>query len=352
MIPPVLRAALLPALLALCSGCISVSVDSPAFKEHRAAKARPHKFKVVSIDAEGGSRGVGGLTGAAPDESENFAETLNKSLAEIRPDLYDAKEGIPIAVRLSSFSAPGGGMINPPLAMLFYDWNESSGKVAVKIYEEDGLTGSRGSSEAKITTRFGLLPFALIPGNRKDRPTWRALGKSGFGTAISRFGTEALPRMYASALAEALDSLSDEKVETLSRSVPLTRTEATRRRIREARGIETIHLTDPGEAETAPVVVAHKYRLTESEAKPSHPLVVDQDYSSTTHVGHVKVDTTGFSDEESDDWILRRLIPRICETKAKVMAFEDLPDADATYSVLDDKKDGSNVRTVRFRQTQ
>ena len=262
MIPPLIRSALFPALLALCSGCISVSIDSPAFKENRAAKARPHKFKVVSIDGEGGSRGVGGLTGAASDDLENYAETLNKALADVRPDLYDAEEGIPIAIRLSGSSSAGGGMVNPLLAMLFYDWHESSGKVSVKVYEKDGETGPRGSSEAKITTRFGLLPFALIPGNRKDRPTWRAVGYSNFETTASKIGTDALPRLYASALAEALDSMTDEKIEALSRSVPLTRTEATRRRIREARGIETVHLPDSGETESTPVVLEHKYRET------------------------------------------------------------------------------------------
>lgn len=339
------------ALLVFGSGCMSISVDSAVPKSGHATTARPYKFRIAAIDADGpSSGGVGNLMGGTDGEGQ--VEAMNKALSEIRPDLYDGEDGIPVAIRLSSFSSGGGGMVNPFLVMLFYDWHESTSKVTVKIYEKDGVTGHRGTSEVKTTIRMGLFPFALIPGNRKDRQTRRSIGNSGFRHAFESVMTESLPKIYADALANALDSLPDEKIEALSHSVPLTRTDATRRRILEARSIETVHLSGQNESGVAPRIVEHRYNVTDKTVKPSHPTVVEQDYSAMTLLGHVKVETTGFLDEEADEWILHRLIPRICETKALVVTFDELPVSDAMYRVLEDKTDENNVRTVKFQQIQ
>lgn len=342
-------AMLVAPLLMIGAGCYSVSVDSPAFRATKGRGIRPYRFRVEKADGPLVSAGIG--TGFPSRGGRLSAESINRALAEIRPDLHGEEDAIPISIRVSGDAAPIMKSMDPliPLSFLLcYTWADKDRKVTVKIYSGDGVTGKKGSCDATYTQRMGFFPFALLVPNRAERPTWRKV----FGVGSAPDYGAISSRMAAEALGEAIDALTDGEIEELARNVPRTRTETVRGRLLEERTVETIHLAQDAEGISSPVVLTHQFREMERPVKSTHPTVLNQEYSSRTRLGVVVADVTEFAQDEADDWLLRRLIPKICETKALVIELEDLPPGDARFSVLSDETDGNHVRTIQFRQIQ
>lgn len=327
-----LRLAVVCPLLAGAAGCMSVTLESPAFKTSSAKEGVPgRRFRVESVDGKVGDR-------------EFTRDEVNEALALVRPDLYGERDSIPLAIRLGDVNGEVSGFFEPFCMLLFWVSGTAEGECEAKVYYEDGKTRRGGVVPFKTVTRVSVFPWALCATSGNGRVVVaRRPGKAG--KALD----EAFRRMVGTAVANAIDSLGEEDVRTLSERVPLTRRDMVRRRRLEALDVSTVHLSG-GEGGGA-TTVRHEFKMVEVESPRQHPEVLEQDYDATRRIGKVRIDESGFGKDEAADFAAR-LISRICETKALVVELGRLPPPGAQYRVLRERRDPENVHVILFEQMQ
>lgn len=318
-------------LVFFVSGCISFTVESIAYDTAQVKRTnRPYRFYVVAADSNVSSAASGTTSLSAPSGvfDAEFISRINKELSEIRPDVYGKENGIPVSIRITS-----NGSI----------WanRDNLVKVNVQVYLEDGELGRKSNCDANAILR--IHPLAWVASNKKTRPTWRNLNMQELNNVIcSNF----YPRITAYALGEALDRLKEDEILAISEKIPLTRAEiAYRRNEIEA---DTIYFDKYGEHKQIKQVVKKEDVFEEKVI----PRILEQSFSPTTYLGFIKVDVSGMSEKEADYFIINRLIPKICETKAVVWNLDEGPIDDCQFIIQSDEKDEMNVRTIKFKQFQ
>lgn len=312
------------------SGCMSFTAESIAYNTTQVKRTnRPYKFHVVAADSNG-SLGLSGVSSlSAPNVfDEEAISRINQQLSEIRPDIYGVENGIPVSIRITS---NGSIMVN----------RDNLVKVNVQIYLDDGELGRKSSCSANAILRYH--PFAWAVLNKKTRPTWRNLDIQKLSNVLD-FNFR--PRTIAYALGEALDKLTEDEILSISKKIPLTRAEiAYRRNIIEA---DTVYIDKHGKHQQ----VKQLFTKEDVFEKKVSPRILEQSFSPTTFLGFIKVDVSGISDEDADDFIMTRLIPKICETKGVVWDISGEPIQGYQFIIQTDEKDENNVRTIKFKQLQ
>ena len=323
-----------PALL-LGSGCSSLSVSMPeAGSARNDGVLRKAQFRVASMDGSirtGFGKRWCYFGGTEAEETALTPASVNEALRQVRPDLFDEEDSIPVSIRVGGGMKVTGGSMSPFAALLYWTSVESEFPLIVQLYREDGTPGRKQTAVGKATFRCSVTPAALCFSDREDRPTSRNVGYDM--QKYDALADKVVPRLAAMALAKELDRLTDDEIVALSKTVPLTVTEVTNRRRMEEENVETVRLGKDA------AVVSHAFQGVE-ETKPSgrtRPAVLVQNYDSRTARVMVMIDETGFDGEASSDYA-KLLVSRICETKATVLDLGSLPPPGAAYRIVSDEE--------------
>lgn len=318
----------------LATGCMSVTLESPALAPPVSkAGGTNRRFRVEKVDGK-------------VSEWKITADEMNAALRLARPDLYGEDDSIPLAIRIGENQGMALSTPNPLTALLFWSSSSTEWECSAKIYREDGKTGPAESVPCKTVSRVSIFPWALFVTDGANRVV---IGKHPGKSWGREKANEGLRRIIGATVGKAIDSLKEEEIGALSKRVPLTLRDMARRRHLEAIDVSTVHFADSGEGDST--TVRHEFKGVEVEGERKHPAVLAQDYDATRRIGEVRIDETGFGDQEAADFT-DRLISRICETKAVVIELGSLPPPGARYRVLRDYRDEGNIHVILFEQVQ
>jgi hypothetical protein len=343
----------------LSSGCAIYRASSPDHPS-KIVWTKPPGSDVYRVGKIRGSifSSRGGKASVTPEE-------LNGTLADWWPERFSSEEGsIALTVRLEgklpgfgpnhlghSYGDLGTSMC--ALLVLGVDRRESRGEVSAEVLVGDAIWSSPGKAQATELCLMCCQPL-LFP---VAYPLLRAFPPHGsdwpedthFGS-ISYSNPEREQRMAvdlaASAVAKAVQRLSPDELAAIRGSSLLTGRElSARKRLDEGSTTRAVksEATD-GSVEFAET--RHEFEADASVGSRFVPRIVEQRYDPATRRGLVEADLSECDPEKGYEYLTRRLIPAICETKNVVLSVDDPPPAHAEYRLLNERKNPNNGHQI------
>lgn len=189
---------------------------------------------------------------------------------------------------------------------------------------------------------FSWTPAALLPGPPSDLGMHVGYLASD-GSPDSVLG-QATIRLVADAVADAICALPEGTLVSQSDAVPLSVAEAAT-----LKHLDGLVITTAASGHDGVETTSHEFRLTVRTGFPKVPAIVGQRYDARTRKGSVRADFSECGEDAARRFLLERLVPQICASKAVVNDFgaEFIPGAE--FRIDADHTDES-VLTIEFLQ--
>ncbi len=339
------------------------------FSEENPSPAKPlprhlrgHRFRIARTESKGALPGETGewsfqtlgagvanridqnpVWGGGENTIPVAAEVLDAEFARRHPDLH-SPDGTPLFVHLEGVWNPVSRRVGGPAILIGWRVTEkSSGRIAVSLYTADGKKGQETVKRMRSSLTFSLTPSAILPGIPSDLGLHVGMTASD-GSPDSALGRATI-RLVADAVADAICSLPEGTIISESDAVPLSAAEAATLEHLDGLVITTSAFTTNGVLETT----RQEFRTTVRTGFPKVPSIVGQRYDAYTRRGAVKADISECGVVEARRFIIERLVPQICASKAVVNDFgaEFIPGA--VFRIETETFDGKAL-TIEFVQ--